>query len=265
MRLLREIRFFAFQIKKNFANEQVLRASFLLQSLGMFISNLSFFIIWMLFSKAVGPINGWGALQTFGMLSVSIFVFGVVHSMFGSLMSWPDTVPSGAFDVFLTKPKSLYMRVMSNRFSVSACGDLIQGIIGIGIFIHLARPEFQNCMVFFSMLIPAIIVHIAFLMLLSCVVFWLPQAPSLAQSLYNLILLPSTQPISILDGAMRFVYLFIIPALLVGGLPIETMMKPSWTMILLSYAIAAFWLLVSSRIFYLSLRRYESGNSVGII
>ncbi len=153
---------------------------------------------------------------------------------------------------------------MSNRFSVSACGDLIQGIVGIGIFIYLVRPEFQHCMMFLAMLVPAVAVHMAFLMLLSCIVFWLPQAPSLAQSLYNLILLPSTQPISILDGVMRFIYLFIIPALLVGGLPIETLMKPSWKMILMAYVIAAFWLFVSKRIFHFSLRRYESGNSVGI-
>jgi ABC-type uncharacterized transport system permease subunit len=263
MQLMKEIRFFIFRIKKNFANEKVLRSSFLLQMVGVFISNLSFFIIWIVFSRAVGPVNGWGALQTFGMLSISIFSFGVVHSICGSMWNWYEMVPNGAFDSFLTKPKSLFLRVATNRFSVSACGDLIQGMIGIAIFIFLASPSLYKCLLLLVMIVPAIVVHFSLMMFFNYVIFWLPQATSLTRSLNELILLPSTQPISILKGGMRFFYLFIIPALLIGGLPIEVWLKPDWGMVLLAYAIAAFWFFVSHRFFYYSLRRYESGNCIG--
>jgi ABC-2 type transport system permease protein len=94
-KLLNEIVFFFFQWKQNIRNQQALRTSFLLQVAGMFINNIAFFVIWIMFSKTIGVINGWGAMQTFGMLCVSMLTFGIVHSLFGSTGTLTDTVPTG--------------------------------------------------------------------------------------------------------------------------------------------------------------------------
>jgi ABC-type uncharacterized transport system permease subunit len=263
MKFWNELSFTCFQIGKNFKNERVLGASFLLQVMGMFISNLSFFIIWILFSKTIGTVNGWGTLQTFGMLSISIFAFGMVHSLFGSLMRWHEYVSTGAFDVFLTKPKTVYLRVMTAKFSVYNFGDIIQGILGIGIFIYLAEPSFQQIVTLMLMLIPAILIHISFSTICNCTIFWLPSAHNLSHSLSQLITLPSTQPISLLKGGMRFIYLFIIPALVVAGLPIEVFINPDWKLFVLSYSVSIAWFLLSVWLLNISIRRYESGNTIG--
>lgn len=262
-RLSNELRYHIFQLRQNFNNKKMLRTSFILQVLSMFLSNLSFFIIWMIFSQTIGTHNGWGTLQTFGMLSFAILIFGIVHSCFGSLMYWGEKVPTGAFDAFLTKPKSLYIRIINNDFNVGALGDLIQGTLGVGIFLVMSHASLPSVLVMMLMIIPACAIQVAFINICNSTMFWLPQANNLPSALNNFILLPSTQPISLLNGAMRFIYLFLIPALVVAGLPIETFIHASWKIFFLSYAIAIFWLLLSLWIMKISLQRYESGNSIG--
>lgn len=258
-----DVRFFLRQLQKNLRNEQALRGSFLLQVAGMFMSNVSFFIIWVMFSHTIGPVNGWGPLQTFGMLSISIFIYGIVHSLFGSVGRWYELVPTGAFDVFLNKPKGLYLRLISFKFSVSALGDLIQGVLGIVLFIYMSDTSLAKVGLLLLLLIPALVIHIAMMTMCACLVFWLPQAPSLCQALFNIVLLPATQPISLLGGAMRFIYLFVIPALLIAGIPVEVFIKPDIGKFVMAYGIAAFWLVLSQFVLSVAIKRYESGNSIG--
>lgn len=263
MSLRNELRYLLKQTQINFRNEKALIWSFLAQAVGMIISNSSFFIIWIFFSQTIGVVNRWGALQTFGMLSISIFIYGVTHSVLGSVWSWSDTVPTGAFDSYLTKPKNLYIRVLSMRCNVSAFGDMVQGVVGICIFIAMTKEPMTHTLWLILMLIPAAVIHVVFLMAVMSVIFWIPQSTELGRSLGNLMLMPCTQPISILDGVLRWVYLFVFPALVVAGLPIEMFTTPDVMTLVLSYAIAAGWMGISYLVFTRSVRRYESGNSIG--
>lgn len=263
MSFTKEIGFYFFQLKSNFENKRALRISFFSQVIGMFLSNISFFVIWMVFSHALGPINGWGVRETFGMLSMSIFTFGVVHTFFGSTATLIYRVPNGAFDSFLTKPKSLYLRILNHEFNVSALGDLIQGILGLIILMIWAKPSFEAVLIVFLMMPTAVIAMISFSMTTDCIVFWLPHAQHLSYALRDLILLPSTQPISLLQGPLRFIYLFAIPVLCVAGLPIEAFTHLDWRRVALSYAISIGWFLLSYWVLSVSLKRYESGNIIG--
>lgn len=258
-----DFRLFWVQLRKNINNEMALRSSFLIQMVGMAISNASFFIIWIFFSQAIGTVNGWGPLETFGMLCISILNFGVSSTLFGGLLHWYNLVPTGAFDTFLTKPKSVYVRIMNFRCNVGAIGDLFQGAIGLCIFIYLSDASWESVLHLTALLIPSFIINVALLMMASCVIFWIPQAPSLCQALFNIALLPTTQPISLLDGAMRFIYLFIIPVLFVAGIPIESFIDPNGKMLAIAYGTAFVWLFLSHALLSVSIKRYESGNSIG--
>jgi ABC-2 type transport system permease protein len=263
MKFWNELSYYLTRLRSNFENKRVLQNSFLLQIIAMIISNSSFFVIWIVFNKAVGTINGWGPLQTFGMLSVSIFTYGITHTMFGSLGKLYEVVPTGIFDTYLTKPKSLYLRIINNEFNVTAIGDLVQGFGGIVIYLYLAQTHFSNFVLLFLMIPAGVLIEVSILILYDCVIFWLPQASSLSQALFNFIMLPSTQPISLLKGSMRFIYLFIIPALVIGGLPVEAFNQDKWRLLGLTYTITIAWFFISRWVLTISIRRYESGNSIG--
>ena len=261
--LKNELRFHAFQIRQNFNNKRVLKTSFMVQIISMCLSNTSFFIIWIMFSKTIGVQNGWGPLQTFGMLSVCLLVFGLTHSVFGSLISWFEKVPSGALDSMLNKPKSVYIRLMNNEFGIGAIGDILQGALGLVVFFFLDHTSLLAIIKLGLLIIPSILIEISFIMAGGCTMLWLPQAGSLPAALNNLILAPATQPISMLRGTLRYLYLFAIPALVISGLPIESIQNTGWAIFALSYGISLAWLAFSVWLLNISLRRYESGNSIG--
>ena len=258
-----EFRFYQYQLLKNFKNEKALRLSFGLQIIGMIINNLAFYVIWIYFMKAIGETNGWNVLDTVGLLSVSIFSFGASHVLFGGISELPDKVIKGSFDSMLTKPKSLYFRILNQRFNVSAIGDLLQGSIGIIIYIALAQPDIKQIIILLVMLPPAIIIMAAFNLIADCLIFWFPQSENLNKAFVDLIMLPSTQPITLLGGFMHFMYIFMIPAMLLAGLPMQALKDANMLLIPLAYVIAILWYLLSRYILKRALRRYESANFFG--
>lgn len=261
--LVQDWSFYIFQLGKNLKNQRALRLSFGLQILGMFLNNIAFFVIWLFFIQAIGVINGWGIKETFGLLSVSVFTFGLARTFFGGIGQLGDRVLTGAFDSFLTKPKSLYLRILNQDFYVSALGDLIQGALGIAIFLYLTQPSAEQVLLLLVMLPPAIIIHAAFGLISDCIIFWFPQAEQLNRAFLDVIIMPSTQPIALLEGAMRFVYIFVVPAMLLAGLPVQAFIGFDWKLVVIAYGVAIGWLLVSRLILRWSLKKYESANFFG--
>ncbi len=260
---LQDWSFYFYQLRKNLKNQRALRLSFGLQILGMFLNNIAFFIIWLFFIRAIGVTNGWGAKEVFGLLSVSIFTFGLSRVFFGGIGQLGDRVITGSFDSFLTKPKSLYLRILNQDFYVSALGDLIQGALGIVIFLFITQPSLEQVLLLLVMIPPAILIHASFGLITDCVIFWFPQAEQLNRAFLDLLIMPSTQPIALLEGTMRFIYIFVVPALLLAGLPIQAFIQFDWWLVALAYGVAIGWLLLSKLILRWSLKKYESANFFG--
>ena len=261
--ILRELQFYLFQLRQNVKNEQALRGAFLITSFGVLISNACFIVIWVLFSHALGNLDGWGPVQTFGALSVGLITLGLGTFLFGSAWTFDDCIQRGTFDALLTKPKSVYVRLLNSESSMTSLGEILQGVIGLIIYYHLARPDPFPAVLMFLLIPPAIIVQIGFIMTAGCVTFWLPQSSGLAKALKEMVILPTTQPISLLRGSTRLMFLTLIPALLIAGLPVELITYHAYELIAISYAVAFTWLALSVWVLKKSIRRYESGNVIG--
>lgn len=257
---LKELAYYRFQFLRNVKNQRVLRGSTLVLVFGMIFSNCCFMIVWFFFSKAVGNINGWGMVQTFGIQAYAIFTFGIAFTMFGSLGTIYPHIERGSFDAFLTKPKNLYIRIMNNETLPTALADVIHGFICLIAFCVWAKADVA---VLLLMIPPAILVQVSFIMAADCISFWLPQAPGLAKAVKELLIVPSIQPISLFQGWMRVLCLTLVPALVVSGLPIEAVTYHKYELIMVSYGISMVWLLLSIWILKVSVRRYESGNVIG--
>jgi ABC-2 type transport system permease protein len=226
------------------------------------VSNSSFFAIWLMFAQAIGVVNGWGMAQTFGALSISILTFGITHSLFGSLGDIYRFIHSGALDSLLVRPKNIYLKLITFKLDGVAFGDLLQGAVGLGIYFWWVKADWAHILLVCAMIPPACMVHVAFIMMCDTITFWLPQASNIGRALRDLIMLPSTQPISLIKGVLRWIYLLAIPALVQSGLPIEALTYNKWYYLLLAYAIGIFWVWLSVWVFKKSLRRYESGNFI---
>ena len=107
----KDITYFIAQTKANLRNAHALTRSFWIGVFSMILNNLTFFIIWFLFMKATGPINGWTSVDVFGMLGVSMLCFGVCNSFFHGTRELPEFVMRGSFDSILLAPVNSFLNL----------------------------------------------------------------------------------------------------------------------------------------------------------
>src|SRR3989338_171736 len=135
------LRYFIAQSKYNLKNAHALSHSFWIGVVSMMVNNLTFFIVWLLFMKATGPINGWTSLDVFGMIGISMLTYGFSHAFFYGINDLPQSVARGTFDFVLLSPTNLFLKLSGSSFLVTAYGDLIKGIVTsvvYGILMHFS-------------------------------------------------------------------------------------------------------------------------------
>src|SRR3989344_493757 len=229
--MMKELYFALYAIKKNIQSSAELRTSFLMNIVGMSINNTAFIILWGFFVKSVGVIGGWTVADIIGLQGFVAICFGIVFSAGAGIRKLADYTASGAFDRSMLSPKNLLVRIATSSFGVSALGDIVFGIVFLAAAIAIYSTSF-----FFT------------------------DASSVTGSLFELFLTPSLFHGGAFQGAMRFIFTFAIPSLLIGALPVEIVRDISLGKLLLVGVLAIFWFIVSINIFNRAIKKYESSN-----
>lgn len=240
-----------------------LRAAFVLQIFGMMLNNMSFIILWLLFFHAVGSVNGWDGYDAVAMIGFGMLSFGCTFG-FAAGSGWlPRYVEQGTFDEFLLSPRNLYVRVATSRFDVFAIGDALLGTI-IVLLYCAHEGSFALLPWLLVLLPPAMMVTLSMSMTAALAAFFFPDANAMSQSLVKMFLTPSIYPSVVFPSGAKFFFTFIIPSLVIGGLPIEAVKTLDWRTGITIWAVGIGWLLISVLAFYRAVRRYESGNYLGM-
>ena len=93
--------------------------------------------------------------------------------------------------------------------------------------------------------------------------FYMMDGNNVSQGFYNMFLSNSLYHGGAFTGVLRFIFIFIIPSLLLGAIPVELVNSFSLTKLLLMIGLTIFWFIVSILFFKKSLKRYESNNLFG--
>ncbi len=258
--MLKELRFALYAIKKNIQSSAELRTSFLANIVGMAINNFAFIIIWTYFIKSVGVINGWTAKDIIGLLGFSALCFGMVFSMAGGIRKLADYVASGAFDRFMLSPKNVLIRVATSSFGVSAVGDVVFGITCLAVYGFLIHATLGQVLLILALVIISSILFLAMAITIYSASFLFTDASSVTSGLFELFMTPSLFHGGSFQGAMRFVFTFIIPSLLVGALPVEIVRDISIHKFIVVTILSFAWLFISIKLFYKGMKKYESSN-----
>ena len=257
---MKEIRFALYAIKKNIQNNAGLKTSFLMNIFGMAINNIAFLIIWISFVKSVGIINGWTASDIIGLMGFCTLCFGIVLSVGDGLRRMPDHVSYGSFDRFMLSPKNLILRIATSSFGSSAVGDVIFGLICLifyGILIHASF--FQILLILFLIIITTVI-FLSLIIIIHCTSFLFVDSEQITIGVFNFFLTPSLFNGGAFHGIMKFIFVIIVPSLLVGAIPVEIVRDLSiWKLLMISF-LAVFWFIFSIKIFNRAVRKYESSN-----
>lgn len=258
--MFKEIRFALYAIKKNIQSSAELRTSFLMNIVGMAINNTAFIILWVFFVQSVGVIGGWNAADIVGLQGFAALSYGIVLSVAPGIRKLPDYVASGVFDKFMLSPKNLLLRVATSSFSASAVGDVVFGIICLVIYVFLIHAGIYQILLILALLILSTTVFLAMIIAIFSASFYFIDAGSVTNGLFELFLTPSLFHGGAFQGGIRFIFTFIIPSLLIGTIPVESVRDLSFVKLGLMVALAVLWLFISMKIFNRAIRKYESSN-----
>ena len=258
--MMKELRFALYAIKKNIQSSAELRTSFVMNIFGMAINNTAFIILWGFFVKSVGVIGGWTVADIIGLQGFVALCFGIVFSAGAGIRKLADYTASGAFDRFMLSPKNLLVRIATSSFGVSALGDIVFGIVCLGIYAFLIHASIYQILLIALLVLISTIVFLAAAIAIYSTSFFFTDASSVTGSLFELFLTPSLFHGGAFQGVMRFIFTFAVPSLLVGALPVEIVRDISLGKLLLVSVLAIFWFVVSINIFNRAIKKYESSN-----
>lgn len=257
---MKEISFFITQTYFNIKNAHALAKSFWIGVAGMVINNTAFFIMWYLFMRATGDINGWSSTDVMGMLGISMLTFGVVHSFFFGIVKMSDFVNEGKFDSVLLSPVSAFVRQSGMQFSVVAYGDLLQGIaVTVWYIVYMHMSAVDIGVLLFGIILGSI-VFVALVLVISCISFYIQDSAIIADQLRDILIRPSIYPGGIFPEGLKLFFMTVVPALLTSSVPIDMIKNPSLAMFVLPTVVTIVWVLIAKFVFSRALRRYESGN-----
>ena len=258
--MLNEIKFAIYSIRKNIQSSAELRTSFLMNVIGMAINNTAFIFLWVFFIKSVGIIGGWTAVDIIGLQGFLAISYGIILSGANGLRKLPDYVATGAFDRFMLSPKNLILRIATSSFGSSALGDVVFGVVCLVVYSFLIHITFYQIILLLILILLSTVIFLAMTILIGSISFLFTDAVSVHDGMFELFFTPSLFHGGAFQGAMRFVYTFIIPSLLIGTIPVEALKNFSVSKLIMLAILAVFWFLLAIFLFKRSVKKYESSN-----
>ena len=260
---MKNIKLALLNIKKNFKNEKELKSSFIISVVGMAINNIAFLMLWYYFGKTIGELNGWKPMDIFGLYAISGISYGIISSIFSGIYHIPNYISSGNFDKYLLTPKSILLKVSTSSISTSALGDLLFGVVCYVVFMIYSKLTIIQILLSIFLILVSCMIFYAFSLICMSVSFYLMDGHNVSQGLYGMLLSNSLYHGGAFTGLLRIIFIFVIPSLLLGAIPVEIIKTLSMSKLLLIIVLAIFWFIVSIVFFYKSLKRYESNNLFG--
>ncbi len=237
------------------------RGAFLTESMLMLFNNLIFLSMWWILFHKFQDIGGWGMHEMVVLMTVGMGAYGLMQICFGGVKYLSKTIISGDLDSFMTQPKNLLLYIAGSRSLSKGWGHLLTSLALI--FIGQLTSPATLLLIFLSILCGcAVFTSIA--IIAHSLVFWLGAIERLSKQYCDSLFLFALYPTNIYSGLMQVVMFTLVPAGIIGYLPVEIIRDFSWIKLIGMIASACFFLWLARTIFYLGLRRYESGNQFGV-
>jgi ABC-2 type transport system permease protein len=166
-------------------------------------------------------------------------------------------IARGQLDAWMLYPRALLPHIVIGRMSPASFGD---ALFGYAVYIAFVHPDLTHFALFTVLTISVAFLFTGFSVLTGSLSFFLGNSESLSEQWRFAMITFSTYPASLFDGAVKLLLYTVIPAGFVSYLPIEALRKLSLTDAFLAFGGAAAVVACAVAVFYLGLRRYESGN-----
>ncbi len=248
-------------------------------SMSWILMNLGFYLLIFQYTSEIGPGTGWGKYEFFVFLSTTMFVNSAVQAFFmPNMEEFSEMIRTGGLDFALLKPIDTQFLVSMRRISWTAFANALLGAVLFAYSLwKLATRQEAPLQLHPAMLILypfyvacGVAILYSLMISLAATSVWMGRN----QSLYDFwfyITNFSRYPMEIYGGtygsALRWVFTFIIPVLVVVNVPARIMIRPlmpgkeTWFLSLFAIGATAFSLWGSRWLFQRSLLSYRSASS----
>jgi len=251
------VRLAAAYVRLNLDAQLEYRGAFISQIVAMFLNDCVWVIFWTLFFSRFPVLRGWGVRDVITVWAIAAAGFGLAHGIFGNAVELPKIIANGQLDVWMLYPRALLPHLLLGRMSAAAWGDALFGYL---VYVFYVRPDVPHFALFVGMTLSVAVLFVAFGVITGSVAFFVGNSSTFAEQWRMAMLTFSTYPATLFTGVVKLLLFTIVPAGFVTYLPIEALRNLSLVDAGLAVAGAAGILSVSVLVFYVGLRRYESGN-----
>lgn len=234
-----------------------MRAVFLIRTIFTLVSHGIYLTVWFIFFHAVRSINGWGINHVLFSYGIGLAAYGVLSYFACGIRTMPQQIDNGELDIYLVQPRPVLLNIAMGSPKNAGLIEIITGValcaitagsLGIGAF-HLIYIVTCACLIFVAMALAY-----------GSLGFWLKDFHSTAEELHFNFNIMASRPPAAFSGALQVLVLTLMPVAFMTHVPLGAFGWPPGITLAITGAMTLFCLGLSYAIFYLGLRRYESGN-----
>lgn len=237
------------------------RVSFWVQIVTMIANDCLWLFFWWTYFHQFPLTHGWQATDIIVLWSVAACGFGVAMAVFGNAPSIAALIMNGGLDAYLTMPRYALLHVCIAASDPTAWGDIIFAVGAYTLFLHPNVWQF-GLFVFLGLL--AGLIFTAFLVILCSLAFFLGNTEGLARQMLGALTSFSTYPMNIFSGVVRLLLFTVVPAGFISFVPLQLLHRFTWPLFGWMVGFTVLFVGIAVGIFELGLRRYESGNLLGM-
>lgn len=259
--LLRTLRFIGTYTAANIQAAMEYRAAFAVQVITMAANDSLWLFFWWTYFRQFPLVHGWQSTSIVVIWAVAACGFGIGMAVFGNSPRLAALIMNGALDAYLGMPRSVLLHICVSATDPTAWGDVI---FALGAFLLLLHPGLPQFGLFILLSFTVALIFTAFVVILGSLAFFLGNTEGLTQQLLGALITFSTYPMNIFSGVVRLLLFTLVPAGFISFVPLQLLQQFTWS---LFGAMVGFTVLIvasAAGIFQLGLRRYESGNLLGM-
>lgn len=237
------------------------RVAFWVQIFVMLGNDCLWLLFWWSYFHQFPLVNGWQQNDVVVIWSVSALGIGLGNAIFGNASNLAALIMNGGLDAYLGMPRYALLHVCISATTPSAWGDVLFAVGAYMLFLH---PGPLNLLLFLLLGVLVALIFAAFLVIFGALAFFLGNTEGLTQQMVGALVTFATYPMGIFSGVVRVMLFTIIPAGFISFVPLQLLHRFTWPM---SGAMLGFTLLIvlgAAGFFHLGLKRYESGNLMGM-
>jgi len=257
----RTLRFIGAYIVANLQASMEYRISFWVQIVTMIANDSLWLFFWWTFFRQFPLTHGWQSTDIVILWAVAACGFGIGMGVFGNARQLSALIMNGGLDAYLGMPRYALLHVCIATSDPTAWGDII---FALGAYILLLHPDLAHIGLFILLALQVAFIFTAFVVLLGCLAFFLGNTEGLAQQVLGALISFSTYPMNIFTGVVRLLLFTIVPAGFVSFVPLQLLHQFTWPLLLGMAGFTILMVVLATGTFQLGLRRYESGNLLGM-